>query len=521
MVTDKTYKKIQKLIEEQISLPSPPAVAVQILEIVQNEESSLEDLKKVISADPALTGKMLRVANSAIYSLPNEISNVSRAFAILGTNVITNIALSFVIANDMRGEEQSYFSFNYFWRRSVTTAVAANLLMALVFKKDEDIFVTALLQDIGILTMYLRLGKEYALFLNDCKQDPITGVVGSERKKYQYDHQQLAHILLKSWKLPTSITTPLLYHHEPEKAPEEYRQTATVLNMANLISSIYNSGETSEKVRLLQSKMTDLFDITPHATRKLLDNVAQNSVDMLQIFEVAPGKMRPYSQMLQEANDELGKLNMSYEQLVLDLKESKDKAEVFANKLRQANAQLEQLAFRDGLTGLYNHRYFQESLAKELTRAKRHNRSLSLIIFDIDHFKKVNDTFGHPAGDQVLKNMAKSIEKVIRPNDIFARYGGEEFVIILPESDQAGLETFAERLRQCVESMTTVVIDKTIKITISCGGVQFAAKTPEITQQDLIDTIDRALYQSKNGGRNRVTILPAESISAKQTRSPN
>ena len=89
MATDKTNKKFQKLIEDQISLPSPPAVAVQILETVQNEESSLEDLEKIISADPALTGKMLRVANSAIYSLPNEVSNVSRAFAILGTNVIS------------------------------------------------------------------------------------------------------------------------------------------------------------------------------------------------------------------------------------------------------------------------------------------------------------------------------------------------------------------------------------------------------------------------------------------------
>ena len=114
MTSDNSNNKIHQLIEEQINLPSPPAIAAQILNTVQDETSSLSDLEKIISADPALTGKMLSIANSSFYSLPNKVANITRAMSILGTNVIKNIALSFVIARDMQGQQTSYFDFNLF-----------------------------------------------------------------------------------------------------------------------------------------------------------------------------------------------------------------------------------------------------------------------------------------------------------------------------------------------------------------------------------------------------------------------
>jgi diguanylate cyclase (GGDEF)-like protein len=255
--------------------------------------------------------------------------------------------------------------------------------------------------------------------------------------------------------------------------------------------------------------MQAYFNIDADQTRTLLDDVAEKSLDILNIFEVDPGQMKPYSQMLQEANDELGKLNLSYEQLVLELKESKEKSERFADELRKANARLEELAFRDGLTTLYNHRYFQEVLSKEMVRARRYKHSLCLIMFDIDYFKKVNDTFGHPAGDQVLINLAQAIGAAIRPNDIIARYGGEEFAVILPETNLTGLKVFAERLRRCAASVTTMIRKHPVEITISCGGVHLSPDD-DITQQEFIDRADRGLFLSKKNGRNRVTIMPVE-----------
>ncbi len=118
--------------------------------------------------------------------------------------------------------------------------------------------------------------------------------------------------------------------------------------------------------------------------------------------------------------------------------------------IKIANNRLNSLVYIDALTNLYNHRYFQESLDNELLRAQRYNSVVSLLIFDIDHFKKVNDSYGHPAGDKVLSNIAVTIKNTVRPSDIVARYGGEEFAVILPETDFTGVKTFcrtAETLR--------------------------------------------------------------------------
>ena len=498
--------KIRQMIEEQINLPSPPTIAVQILNTVQQEESTINELARIISADPALTGKMLSIANSGFYSLPNEITSVERAISVLGTNVIKNIALSFVIAAELRGEKQSSFDFEYFWRRSVTSAVAAELLAKLLKVNNEDIFVTGLLHDIGVLLMFLSKGDEYTALFQERKRTGVP-LIELEQDKFGYDHQQLGFTLISDWGLPETISIPVNYHHSTCSAPEEHRKTTDILWIADLLAAIYSESETGEKVRMLQDDMAELFDIDPNLVRELVDDVAHKSIDILQTFELDPGDLKPYSQMLQEANEELGKLNLSYEQLVMELKEAKEKAERLASELSDANSRLKELVSRDGLTGLHNHRYFQEILEKELARAQRYNTPVSLIMFDIDFFKKVNDNYGHPAGDLVLMNLARVVEGAVRPSDIVARYGGEEFAVILPETDRSGMKVFAERLRRCIEGISTIANNKHINVTISAGGVSFSPKQPQFSKQDLIDAADRGLYQSKRNGRNQVTII--------------
>ncbi|MDX2493374.1 MAG: GGDEF domain-containing protein [Desulfuromusa sp.] len=499
----------EQLIEQEITLPSPPAIAVQILNTVQKEDADLGDLVKIISADPALTGKMLQIANSGFYAVKNEVASIDRALSVLGTNVIKNIALSFVIATDLRGEEQSGFDFDDYWRRSVTSAVAADLLIQQLGQKDDDIFVTALLHNIGMLVIFMHKRSEYSELLHESFISDQS-LIELEQSKYSFDHQQVSTTLTKKWGLPESISGPIGYHHNPESAPEDDQNTAQILYFSDQISAIYNETDTAEKVRLLQGALTEQYSLTPDQIRLLLDDVAEKSVEILKTFEIEPGDMKPYSEMLQEANEELGRLNLSYEQLVIELKEAKEKSDRLANELKDANLRLKDLAYTDALTGLYNHRYFQDNLSSELSRASRYNSSLSLIIFDIDHFKRVNDTYGHPAGDQVLKEISKAVKKTVRPSDIVARYGGEEFAVILPETDITGVKVFAGRLRRCVEGVITAADEQQIMVTISVGGTTFSPEQPETSKDTLIQTADRGLYMSKENGRNQVTIMAIE-----------
>jgi diguanylate cyclase (GGDEF)-like protein/PAS domain S-box-containing protein len=165
----------------------------------------------------------------------------------------------------------------------------------------------------------------------------------------------------------------------------------------------------------------------------------------------------------------------------------------------EANYRLQTLATTDGLTGLWNHRAFQEQLANEFQRAVRYQSPLSLLLLDVDRFKNYNDTFGHPAGDEVLRTVAATLQREGRYNDFSARYGGEEFVIILPETDRMGAIEAAERLRKAIAAQPW----ERLAVTVSVGVATF--RQDMASPATLIEEADRALYLSKECGRNCVT----------------
>lgn len=163
-----------------------------------------------------------------------------------------------------------------------------------------------------------------------------------------------------------------------------------------------------------------------------------------------------------------------------------------------------QLAITDGLTKIYNHRFFQELFEKEFKRSDRYNTIFSLIMLDIDHFKNVNDTYGHLCGDEILKGLANLIKSCLRSMDVVARYGGEEFAMLLPETN--GTEAFqtAERIRRSVEDYTFMGTETGLKITVSQGVATYPSPSVH-DRSDVIAKADEALYESKEQGRNLVT----------------
>src|SRR5215471_18862274 len=167
--------------------------------------------------------------------------------------------------------------------------------------------------------------------------------------------------------------------------------------------------------------------------------------------------------------------------------------------------QMYESALRDGLTKVFNKKYFTDRLESEFTFAVRHAAPLTLVLFDIDHFKRVNDTYGHQAGDHVLSEIASLLTGTLRAEDVFARYGGEEFAVICRGTDVSQAPIVGERLRKAVEGHRFEYEGTHIPVTISVGvaGLPNAA-VKDVTE--LIGVADQALYKSKHGGRNRVTI---------------
>ena len=164
---------------------------------------------------------------------------------------------------------------------------------------------------------------------------------------------------------------------------------------------------------------------------------------------------------------------------------------------------MEALAVTDPLTGAYNRRYFMTQVDRQMNTARRHNLSIGILLMDIDHFKKVNDTYGHLAGDHVLQSIVQLLKKQLRSDDVLARYGGEEFIIMSTEKSENGLIAVAERLRKVIEKETMEFEEHFISVTVSFGVVMVL---PGQSYESAINAADKAMYEAKENGRNRVVL---------------
>jgi two-component system C4-dicarboxylate transport sensor histidine kinase DctB len=178
--------------------------------------------------------------------------------------------------------------------------------------------------------------------------------------------------------------------------------------------------------------------------------------------------------------------------------------EVKNRELQSVSDALHRISITDDLTSTYNRRFFFESLTKLMSAAKRHGTPLSIIMIDVDNFKQINDSYGHPVGDEVLQGLAGTCHEALREADVFARFGGEEFIVALPDTDAHAAREVAERLRLAAMSEPVDAGGVRVCVTISCGISQY--RPSDVTIQEMIKRADQALYSAKNSGRNQVVV---------------
>jgi two-component system cell cycle response regulator len=189
-------------------------------------------------------------------------------------------------------------------------------------------------------------------------------------------------------------------------------------------------------------------------------------------------------------------------------------------ELLQTNKRLELLSITDGLTKLYNHRHFQDELARAFEESHRYQRPLSLAIIDIDFFKKINDAYGHAIGDEVLKAVSQTFQQSIRSTDLAARYGGEEFAVMMPETELQDAMTFAEKIRHLIEEAPIETHAGPVSATVSVG-VATVPHTRIHAAKELVVAADKALYRAKKNGRNQVQAEKRREGLARATRVPH
>ena len=479
-------------------LPSMPAVAIQILELCQRDEPDMGAISKLIGSDPALSAKILRLTNSPMYGLKCQVRTVSHAICLLGLSAVRPLALSFSLVKGLQTRDKK--ALTWYWKRSLLSAVAARELAAATnYRLGEEAFLGALLQDIGVLALRQLASADYlALARPGIHHEAL---IEGERALFGEDHASLGAWLAERWKLPPSLCAAIAGSHTPEHLSEgthaDISHLVRLVAVAGQVADVWIEDNPAEAMQALRTSCSSLLQIDDLKLDGAMRQVAVRSEEVANYFDLEIESPEELSAILDQAKETLLILALAANRQVNDAKEAMGSLEAKAKSL-------EHEARRDGLTGLFNRAYFDHAFAQKVSQAKSDRAPLSVILFDIDHFKNVNDTYGHQAGDKVLAGVAQALGGRMRPTDVTARYGGEEFVLLLPNTDAPGAAIVAERLRRRVaEAVHEIGGGSVLRVTVSAGHATLEPGSPA-TAEMVLASADGGLYAAKRNGRNLV-----------------
>ncbi len=224
------------------------------------------------------------------------------------------------------------------------------------------------------------------------------------------------------------LSKSILYHHIPEELPDNngnLKLLTNIVYLSDIASHVLFDEQKGPHLTKLKSEFKSLLEIADDEVDEIMEHVSHEVKDIAKDFDIAIDAPQDYTQILQNANIELSRINLDYEQLTRELMLEKKRAEKLTNELKKAKKLLAEQVNTDGLTKLYNHRFFFDLISKEFSNTYRHDLNLSCIMLDIDFFKKINGTYGHQVGDRVLEKKGVILKDAIRQGDYAARYGGE------------------------------------------------------------------------------------------------
>jgi len=497
-------KRLPPACTQADNLPSLPAVALDVLRLSRDEEASLDDLARCLSRDPALAAKLLKLANSPLFGGAKEITTLQRATMMLGMKTVKMMALSFSLAGTLpRSGRQGSFDFTVYWHRSLVCATAARSITRLLKNPlGDEAFLCGLFAHFGKLVLTRCLPDEYEAVLVEAGGWPSSEL---EERRLGFNNADVCAALLRSWELPPLIWVAVgsaSYPREIESLTDaRQRELTELLHLAQIAESVLCDQDKGERLSELHAEMERLYRVPENEVNALLVGLEAgiNEAAELLSIELPPGTS--HQEILEQARASMMRVSLG---AAVDLAAAE-------RRNRELEAEREALVSRattDRLTGLPNRESFDSFLEREVRARLRGDvpRALGLLLVDIDHFKQVNDTYGHAAGDEVLRMVGALMDRMTRGGDLSARYGGEEFALVVPRTNPFGLRTLGQRLREAIEAESLEFEGHRLAVTVSLGGACIAGFESPAEGLALIKLADHHLYKAKRGGRNRVEV---------------
>ncbi len=496
-----------------MSLPSSPlltlpTVAARLLSLTADPNTCISEIGKAIRLDPSLTGKVLKAVNSVQYSVGRPIADVDRAVILLGKRTVSTLALTFSLSDAVSRNKRLTKYFQQYWTESIVQAITAELLAQAHCPGDAGMyFSAALLQDLGRLYLLQNYGDDYAMLM-EVAQQGNKHLIDLEREAFETTHPDLTANILAHWQFPQQVVFAVAAHHRfQQPAPDS--PTAFTLDRALHIAALVGEYFCQTNKGVVHVILEETLARCPGQTMgvgELTDQVHGRLAAMADLFNIHTADLPTANEMLCEAMQQIALLAISLEE-ENSLQTARVELIRENSMLRQRLQEVMQQIQIDPVTGVFTREVLADRLNKLIQTAAKQHGSVGLLFIDIDHFKGINDAYGHVAGDKVLRHVAQAISSCVRGNDFTARFGGEEFVVVIDKPDVSKLQTVAERVRQAIESHNFVLDRKQASVTASVGAALFGpVDDAKGVAELLVSSADAAMYEAKRQGRNRVVV---------------
>jgi len=500
-----TVREILQAVRDGSGLTTLTPVMRFVVDNPLADGKDCQNLLDVVRHDAALTVQLLRSARDG--STSDGLLDIAAAANRLGFQLLRNLALSTGFIDDDRQTEHNHRQYSamlHVWERSLYHAVGARLL-AVEFNAGapETYFTVGLLLNIGVQLMLSHFPDRYIPVFEHWWNSG-GDLFQYERDALGVDHTTVGQHLARTWNLGSVMENAILHQHNVGQGSAN-GLNLKVIHLAHLAASVFFEARNASGIERVNKFGEQAFGVSSRDLALLLQRIAIEADYISEKF-ISGASGVTSIELLRNINQELGKATLSYDQLVRELKTAMGKAEILAKKLEEANQRLRKAAHIDSLTRVYNRWYFDEFLRRDFERAVRYGSILGALMIDIDHFKRVNDRYGHLTGDRVLHGVAEVLWNNLRRTDVIARYGGEEFVVMLPDSNPRAVQLTAAKLLRAVAECSFPVDSKNLTVTISIGYIAYSQRdNPEVTTpEQLINIADTNMYQAKKNGRNQI-----------------
>ncbi|MGD9852394.1 MAG: HDOD domain-containing protein [Nitrospirales bacterium] len=489
-------------IEEKLrlcpSLPSPPTIAAQIINLVNDPEVDIKKFTDLLRCDPALSSKILRIANSPVYPYPKKIENLHQALMILGLNATISLALSFSLTTSLKKNVGSCLDYGFFWKRALLSGTAARVIgITCRMVEVEELYLSSLLQDLGMLALDKAFPDLYASpGLNPkCHKS----LLQREQDMLGVTHAAIGSWLLAQWNFPDRFRLAIAGSDDPDRVPSQDERARFVycINLSGKIAEVFLYEMGSEALQVLQQQAESWLGLPSETFMEILEKTRTHLAETERLFETEIPTWTDPQTILDSAREALLLRNLQTLKQVEELQIGTVAMEAQFNNLEESNR-------HDPLTGALNRASLDKSLESSFEQALAQEECLTLVFGDLDKFKSVNDTYGHHAGDVILQSAARTLISKVRTTDLVGRYGGEEFVLILPKTPAESAHIVCNRILEAFRTTAHEVSrDNQLTVTISLGIATHSPDKPFSNVQDLLQASDEAVYFAKTHGGNQ------------------